>query len=88
MSTELCIHDECQWCGTGRLVVPDDDRCRCCIEDGILPAVEPLQVGHPAVDHQLRVMTEDARKQRIHDHRERNNPFRQVLTAAWNRSHV
>jgi hypothetical protein len=34
------------------------------------------------------VMTEDARKQRIHDHRERNNPFRQVLTAAWNRSHV
>lgn len=67
----LQIHPHCQWCGTGRLCVPDDDRCRACIEDGILPPVEPLQTGRPDVDAQLRAMTEDARKQRIHESYER-----------------
>lgn len=34
------LSDYCQWCGAGRLCVPDDDRCRSCIEDGILPETE------------------------------------------------
>ena len=82
MSNTYPMHgDYCNWCGTGRLVVPDDDRCRACIEDGIQPAVEPLQCGVPAVDEQLRWMFADARKQVAANHRERNNPFRRLLNA-------
>lgn len=36
----MTLSDFCQWCDAGRFTAPDDDRCRCCIEDGIGP--DPL----------------------------------------------
>lgn len=47
------MSDYCGWCSTGRLVVVDDDRCKFCIEDGILPEpTRPAQYRWTRADYE------------------------------------
>ena len=74
--------DLCLWCGTGRLVVPGDDRCRCCIEDGIHPAEARVVTSNPELNATMNRMHRDAIRARSKHRQAMNtNPFYRLFQA-------
>lgn len=79
---DLSLFDTCQWCGAGRLVLEGDDRCRCCVEDGIIAPDKRVTSTDKRIARELRLMYAREFKWLKFRKTQLNNPFAKLLRAA------